>query len=85
VIAVVPGATVKQSATKRLLVLASAGGSAGAGQSTTLRLALNATGRKLLSKLHKLRVTLVVSQQISGTSQVIGSRTVVFKAPKRKR
>lgn len=51
------------------------------GQSKTVRIALNGTGKRLLAKHHSLKVKLA----ITGSGKTVSGRTVIFTAkPKKK-
>jgi hypothetical protein len=52
------------------------------GESRTVRITLNSTGRRLLNARHKLKVTLRVTQTLaSGHVTTLPSQTVTFKKP----
>ena len=54
-----------------------------AGQSKVVKISLNGTGKRLLSKYRTLHTTLRVTQ--SGKKGTVLSKTVTFKAPKPKK
>jgi hypothetical protein len=56
-----------------------------AGQSQSIAVKLNRTGRSLLAKLHKVRAKLVVTQSHNdGTTATISSQTVTFTSPNKR-
>jgi hypothetical protein len=61
-----------------VVTLASARVALTAGQSKTVQLALNATGKRLLARFHQLQATL----NISASGKVLSSKTVTFRAAK---
>jgi hypothetical protein len=70
---------------KKTVVLGTASVTLNAGTSRTVRVALNAVGKRLLAKRHKLSVKLSVSQILAnGKSKAIQSPTVSFKAAKKR-
>jgi hypothetical protein len=55
-----------------------------AGRSKTVRIALNSTGRRLLAKRHRLRVSLRATQTpLGGHASALSSQVLTFKAPKK--
>jgi hypothetical protein len=55
-----------------------------AGQSKTVKIQLNGTGKNLLKALHKLQTTLTVTQKLlSGHSRTVNTQKVTFTAPKK--
>ena len=53
------------------------------GQSRTVKLSLNRTGRQLLAHHHPLRTTLGITQTLAnGHTVTVAGRTLTFKAPK---
>jgi len=56
-----------------------------AGQSRTVKISLNGTGRRLLASHRTLKVTLDVTQILGGGRSRTVSQTVTFKAPKHKK
>ena len=74
----------KKKVTKKLVVVGTASVTLTAGQSRTVRITLNGTGKRLLQKRHSLKATLRVTQTLS-TRQVkaISTQTLNFKAAKR--
>jgi hypothetical protein len=53
-----------------------------AGQTRSVRIALNGTGRRLVARLHRLEARLQIRQSdLSGRTRTVFSRTVAFKAP----
>jgi hypothetical protein len=76
----------KKKLTKKLVVVGTVRVTLVAGQSKTVRIALNGTGKRLLSKRHKLKVTLRITQTLStGQTKPISTQILTFKAPKHKR
>ena len=69
----------------KLVVLGTARATVGAGQSRTLRVKLNRTGRRLLTARHRIRVSLRVTQNSAGANTTRSKQKVTFKAPKPKR
>lgn len=67
--------------TVKVIVLATHGVKVGAGKSTTVSIALNATGRRLLAKFHSLRVSMTVST--SGKVRKTVTVTVTLPKPKK--
>ncbi len=61
------------------------GGTPHAGQSATVRISLNGTGKRLLASVQTLKATLDVTQILGGGRSRTVSQTVTFKAPKHKR
>ena len=55
------------------------------GQSQTVKISLNGTGRRLLASHRTLKVTLDVTQILGGGRSSTVSPTVTFKAPKHKK
>jgi hypothetical protein len=53
-----------------------------AGRTTTVRISLNRTGRRLLAARHTLRAKLTVTQTVAGRTRTIATQKVTFKAPK---
>jgi hypothetical protein len=75
----------KKKVTKKLVVVGSASVTLKAGESKTVRIALNRTGKRLLARRHKLKVKLRITQILaSGQTKAISSQTLTFKAPKRR-
>jgi hypothetical protein len=69
---------------KKVVLVGSASVTLNAGESRSVRIALNGTGKKLLAKRHKLKVRLRVTQTLaSGQSTPILSQVLTFKKPKR--
>jgi hypothetical protein len=52
------------------------------GQSKTVSVALNSTGRALLEREHKLHVKLVLTQTSAGKTVTVKGQTLSFTAPK---
>ena len=64
----------------RSVVIGTARVSLAAGQTRSVRIALNRTGRRLVSRLHGLRARLQIRQtNIAGATTTVFSRTVAFK------
>ncbi len=71
--------------TRKVVVVGTAKLSLGAGQTRTVRIALNRTGRRLLDSRHGLKATLRVTQETApGTTATVSSQTVTFKAINRR-
>ncbi len=71
---------------KKLVVVGLASVTLAAGQSKTVRITLNGTGQRLLKKRHTLKVTLRVTQAVSGRqSNAIATQKLTFKTPRRHR
>jgi hypothetical protein len=70
----------KKKATTKVVVVASASAALAAGASKTITIRLNATGRKLLTRFHKL--TVLTTVRIG--SKTVRSVKVVFHAPKKR-
>jgi hypothetical protein len=67
---------------KRTVTLGTASVTLAGGQSKTVTVSLNATGRRLLAHRHSLSVKLTVKQEIGGKSVVVKTLTVTFLPPK---
>ncbi len=66
----------------RTVLIGTARVSLAAGQTRTVRVVLNRSGRRLVSRLHGLRAKLQVSQSnIVGGASTVFSKTIAFKAP----
>jgi hypothetical protein len=73
----------KNRLTKKVVVVGSASVTLKAGETRTVRIALNSTGKGLLKKRHKLRVTLRVTQTLAtGQVKAVSTQTLSFKAAK---
>jgi hypothetical protein len=80
-------ATARKKTTHRTVTVGTASVGLTAGQSQSVAVTLNRTGKSLLAKLHKVQAKLVVTQSLSGgTTATISSQTVTFKskAPKKR-
>jgi hypothetical protein len=66
----------------KTLVLGSTSATIRAGRTSTVRISLNRTGRKLLAARHKLTAKLTVTQRIAGRNRTLSTQKVTFKAPK---
>jgi hypothetical protein len=78
--------TARRKVTKKVVVVGTASATLSAGQSQTLRIALNGTGRRLLASHHKLKAKLVVTQAIANAiTTTVSTRTVTFKVAKKGR
>ena len=76
----------KNKVTKKLVVIGTASVTLGTGQTKTVRITLNGTGKRLLEKRHKLKVTLRATQTLStGRLKAISTQTLTFMAAKRRR
>ena len=75
VIALTPSIAHVAKTKRKQVVIGRATASIAAGQSTTVRIALNGKGKRLLDARHRLAVTL----RITLTTTTIATRTVVFK------
>jgi hypothetical protein len=74
----------KKKVTKKLVVVGTASVTLKAGESKTVRIALNGTGKRLLEKRRTLKVTLRVTQTLStGQIKAISTQKLTFKAAKR--
>jgi len=74
----------KKKVTKKLVVVGTASVTLTAGQSRTVRITLNGTGKRLLEKRRTLKVTLRVTQALStGQIKAISAQKLTFKAAKR--
>jgi len=73
----------KKRLTKKVVVVGSASVTLKAGETRTVLIALNGTGKGLLRKRHNLKVTLRITQTLA-TGQVKGvsTQTLSFKAAK---
>ena len=64
-----------------MVVVGTASISLNAGQATTVRVALNRTGKRLFASRHELKAKLRVAQAIAnGSTQAVSTQTVTFKA-----
>jgi hypothetical protein len=78
------GVAAKGKKVHRTVTVGSASASLTATASTTAKVALNRTGRKLLATLHKLPAKLLVTQTLgSGKTATITSQTVTFRVKPR--
>jgi len=68
---------------KRTVTLGTASVTLSGGQSRTMTVSLNATGRRLFARRRSLAVKLTVKQDIGGKSVVVKTLVVTFVAPKR--
>ncbi|HEV3093060.1 MAG TPA: nidogen-like domain-containing protein [Solirubrobacteraceae bacterium] len=66
---------------KRTVTVGSATVTLTGGQSQLVKVALNATGKRLLASHHKLAARLTTTQITGGHSTVVSRRTVTFKTP----
>jgi len=70
---------------KKVVVVGAATVTLRAGESRTVRISLNRTGKRLLAKRHKLKVRLRITQTLaSGRSTTIRSQTLTFKTAKKR-
>jgi hypothetical protein len=66
------------------VVVGSATVTLSAGETRTVRISLNKTGKRLIRKRHKLKVTLRITQTLAtGKATALLTKTLVFKAPRR--
>jgi hypothetical protein len=73
----------KKRLTKKVVVVGSASVTLKAGETRTVRIALNGTGKRLLQKRHTLKVTLRITQTLAGGQlRAISTQTLNFKAAK---
>jgi hypothetical protein len=73
----------KNRLTKKVVVVGSASVTLKAGETRTVRIALNGTGKRLLQKRHTLKVTLRITQTLAGGQlRAISTQTLNFKAAK---
>jgi hypothetical protein len=79
VVGVRPGVSVKRSAKKRLVTLGVSSAHVTGGQSTQVRITLNAVGKLLLKRFHTLRLTLLILQQSASGKTRVASTTLVFR------
>jgi hypothetical protein len=76
----------RKRVTKKVVALGATTLTLKAGETKTVRISLNRTGKRLLAQRHRLKVRLRVTQSLSsGKTSTILSRTVTFKAAKRHR
>jgi hypothetical protein len=71
----------KKPKTTRQVVIATAGTTLTAGESTTVTLTLNQTGKALLKRFHKFKTIVTVS---SSTGTTIDTLTITLRQPKKK-
>src|SRR6185437_881716 len=77
-VAVTAGSSGRRS--HRVVVLGTASVSLKAGQTQTVRVALNRTGRQLLARRHELKAKLIVAQATAtAAAATVSSQTVTFK------
>jgi hypothetical protein len=72
----------KQKLTHKTVVLGTASATIGAGHSSTVRIKLNRTGRKLLAARRRVTAKLTVTQRVSGHNRGVSNQKVTFKARK---
>jgi hypothetical protein len=73
----------KKRLTKKVVVVGSASVTLKAGETRTVRIALNGTGKSLLKKRHNLRVTLRITQTLAtGQVKAVSTQTLSFKTAK---
>ena len=65
-------------ATDTVVVLGTATVTLTAGQSRTVEIALNSTGKRLLARLHRLKAKLVASE----AGKTVSSQTITYTQPK---
>jgi hypothetical protein len=70
----------RSKSVKRTVTVGSATISLAGGQSQLVKIALNATGKRLLSRHHKLAAELTTTQTTNGHSTVLSHTVVTFKA-----
>jgi hypothetical protein len=75
----VGAATKRTKAVKRTVTLATRTLTIPAGQSETVHIKLDATGLRLLTRRHSLRVKLIATQTLGTTSTIVSSQTVSLK------
>jgi hypothetical protein len=69
---------------KVVVIVGSTGVTLTAGQSKTVKISLNHTGRALLANRHVLKTTLRVTQRLlNRRTRTVSTQTVTFKAPKK--
>jgi hypothetical protein len=79
---VAASAVAKKGGKHRQVVLGASRVSLMAGQTRSVKIALNATGKRLVARLHRLEASLQIRQSdLSGRTKTVFSRTVAFKAP----
>ena len=72
--------TARAKLKKKIVVVGIANVTLNAGESRTVRISLNGTGKKLLAKRHKLKVRLRVTQTLAnGHAATALSQTLTFK------
>jgi hypothetical protein len=72
--------TARAKLKRRIVAVGIASVTLNAGETRTVRITLNGTGKKLLAKLHKLKVRLRVAQTLAnGHATTILSQTLTFK------
>ena len=70
---------------RKVLVVGTANVSLGAGQASTVRIALTGAGRRLLARRHRLRAQLLVTQETAAAHAATVSRQILtFKTAKRR-
>jgi hypothetical protein len=69
----------------KVMIIGRANTTLAAGQHKTIKMALNRTGKQLLSKYHHLKVKLAVSQTRGGTSALAFQKTISFHSRKKRR
>jgi len=83
------GVTARASTERKVVVVGSGSATVNAGQTRTVTISLNGTGRKLLARRHRLEVRLGVTQTFASATgaaaiapRTIASRVLAFKAHK---
>ena len=76
--------TAKAKLKKKIVLVGIASVALNAGESRTVRISLNRTGKKLLARRHKLKVRLRFTQTLANGRSAAGvSQTLTFKKPAR--
>ncbi len=70
---------------KRTVVVGSATAVLAAGQTRVLKIALNGTGKSLLTRYKTLHVGLKVTQKLGSQTKLVKSQQLTFKAPHKRR
>jgi hypothetical protein len=71
--------------TKKVVVVGSATVKVAVGKSQSVRISLNGTGKRLLTKHHTLKAKLVITDPSVGKTLVIFSKTITFKTKPQKK
>ena len=77
--------TKKPKKTKKRVVLGDAAATVLTGHTSKVKVSLDAQGKSLLAKSHKLSVDLVVTKAQDGSTKTVSTRTLTFRAPEHRK